>query len=173
MVVQKTSFADLQVVCIPAEVMSAISKIESRVTYVPNPKGGYHTGGQTAQLSYEDCEHLNALLVDKFPQIIHDGYSFDHFLFLKYDASCNFGDYHWDTEMCQIGNLFININEDFDGGELHFPHRRVMFSPQKSQGIAWLNSKSGSKKLDLGAKHGSLKVLRGTKKILVARILPF
>lgn len=168
-----TRFAALQVVRLPAGVMTAICDIESRVTYVPNVKGGYYTGGQAAQLSYEDCERLNALLVGRFPQVMGDGYTFDHFLFFKYDASCKLGDYHWDTDMCQIGNLFVNINEDFNGGELHFPHRCKLFSPRASQAIAWLNSRPGVKKLDLGAKHGALKVLRGTKIVLFARILPF
>ena len=85
--------------------MTAICDIESRVKYVPNCKGGYYTGGQAAQLSYEDCEFLNTLLVGSFPQVMRDDYRFDHFMFLKYDTSCKLGDYHWDTDMCH-----------FDGG---------------------------------------------------------
>ena len=101
----KTSFAALQIVHLPVELMTAICDIESRVKYVPNCKGGYYTGGQAAQLSYEDCEFLNTLLVGSFPQVMRDDYRFDHFMFLKYDTSCKLRDYHWDTDMCQIGNL--------------------------------------------------------------------
>jgi prolyl 4-hydroxylase len=87
----------------------------------------------------------------------------------KYDAHYDFfvpNENYFDSVMSQGGqrvqSWLIYLNDDFEGGETHFPKEGATVVPHKGMVLGWNNIK-GEGQLNWNSFHAGMPVLSGTK----------
>ncbi len=80
------------------------------------------------------------------------------------------GEYYYDSEIERGGQrlktALIYLNDDFEGGETHFPSLNLVVKPKKGKLVIWDNvNEDGS--LDFNSLHAGLPVKKGFKYIAV------
>lgn len=75
---------------------------------------------------------------------------------------------HYDYDANGIDYTFlIYLNDDFTGGETHFPNLVTKISPRKGRAIYWINSIEGTNELEYLSLHEALPIESGEKWMIV------
>lgn len=120
---------------------------------------------------FEDTWHISDMLKNIIPEVAN--LRVEGWQLVKYDIGEEFKA-HFDCLNIEKDRLFtaiIYLNDNFTGGETHFPNKQETIYPEQGKLIMWKNLSAG--KCDDKSLHSGNKIISGTKYVLVTWLLDY